>query len=390
MERLGRVFDRLYIWLVLIVCLLFWVQVSRAQGINTIQLQTANPQPVTSISPVVSGTAGTTTIYYTIVANYPIGQIASQEIPFNSAPNTLSVSNFVQVFFNTVGNPLGANVTYDLLAASTPGQPHTCASCLVSSGNASSPINDQGARSAYTYNQAPAASALIRLNNIAFQTARLEASVNGSPFGAFPPSVYTVSSSSNTGSAQIPAAQLINGIFNHTPTSAATDTTDSAANIIAAFPGGCQVGGTFAFVITNTGALNPVANLIPITLVGGAGVTITGNAVITRVGQFFGTVTNCTTPAVTISALDPATKHLVAWLTPFAVPAGQCAEQQFNVPGVLFGDAVFVSRSQYQPGLDIGASRVPANGILAINFCNQSPFSIALPASELYNIVAIN
>ena len=73
--------------------------------------------------------------------------------------------------------------------------------------------------------------------------------------------------------ATLTAAQMIdNGIFTITPTIARTLTTDTAANIVAAMPG-YQVGTWFDIVIVCLAAFN-------VTLGGGVGVTIVGNAVV--------------------------------------------------------------------------------------------------------------
>ena len=74
-------------------------------------------------------------------------------------------------------------------------------------------------------------------------------------------------------SATLTAAQMIDSsIFTITPTIARTLTTDTAANIVAAMPG-YQVGTWFDIVIVCLAAFN-------VTLGGGVGVTIVGNAVV--------------------------------------------------------------------------------------------------------------
>ena len=68
------------------------------------------------------------------------------------------------------------------------------------------------------------------------------------------------------------AGQLVdNGVFTITPTAARTFTTDTAANIVAAMLG-AKVGTNFVFTIVDLASFD-------ITLAGGTGVTITGNAV---------------------------------------------------------------------------------------------------------------
>ena len=73
--------------------------------------------------------------------------------------------------------------------------------------------------------------------------------------------------------ATLTAAQMIDsGIFTITPTTARTLTTDTAANLVAAMTG-YQIGTWFDIVIVCLAAFN-------VTLAGGTGVTIMGNAVV--------------------------------------------------------------------------------------------------------------
>ncbi len=90
-------------------------------------------------------------------------------------------------------------------------------------------------------------------------------------------SVLNVDTLVNTaGPATITAAQLINAYYTRDCNGAdRTDTTDTAALIIAAFGGTApQTGQRFSFIVKNTGSAN---NL---TVAGGSGVTVTGQAVI--------------------------------------------------------------------------------------------------------------
>lgn len=81
-----------------------------------------------------------------------------------------------------------------------------------------------------------------------------------------------------TQNATLTAAQLIDGIVEHTViTGAGTDTTDTGANLDAAIPN-AAVGTTFKCLLVNTSA-----SAYAITLAGGTGVTLKGSA--TTVGQ---------------------------------------------------------------------------------------------------------
>lgn len=85
-----------------------------------------------------------------------------------------------------------------------------------------------------------------------------------------------IASLNTVGAATIPAAKINASILKRggTQTAAFTDTTDTADNIIAGFPGGTGIGYSFVYVVTN-------ATGFPETLAGGTGVTVSG---ITKIG----------------------------------------------------------------------------------------------------------
>jgi hypothetical protein len=96
------------------------------------------------------GNPGPQAYFYWLVANYSVGQ-APVAGPFVmvSAPNTLSVSNFVTV---VPVYPAGAT-SLDLLRTTTPFRPSGACNCAVSTGNTSGGINDQSnSLNAYTVN----------------------------------------------------------------------------------------------------------------------------------------------------------------------------------------------------------------------------------------------
>jgi hypothetical protein len=86
------------------------------------------------------------------------------------------------------------------------------------------------------------------------------------------------------------------------PTSTATYTTDTAANIISAIGGDCAVGTSFRVVV-----LNAAATAITITFAGGTGVTVSGVATVVQNAskEFIGYVTNVTagSQAITLYGL---------------------------------------------------------------------------------------
>ena len=174
--------------------LLFLAQLLGQQQ-DVITFNAANPAPVSVISTSVSGTAGSVTYYYWVVARYPIGLV--QPLTYgvvNNAPSTLNGSNFDQISFNLVP---GAT-SYDLLRTNTPSFPGSC-TCAVSTGNTSSPINDQSnTLSSYSFTSVVGSTAILRLNNRDFSSPRLEWSIGGGTFGPLPAS---------SGGTSIPGAQ---------------------------------------------------------------------------------------------------------------------------------------------------------------------------------------
>jgi hypothetical protein len=73
------------------------------------------------------------------------------------------------------------------------------------------------------------------------------------------------------GNQTLTAAMLLGGFIEHPITAAATDTTDTGANLDAAIPG-VAVGDSFECVLTNTSG-----SAVSITLAAGTGVTLKGS-----------------------------------------------------------------------------------------------------------------
>lgn len=103
-----------------------------------------------------------------------------------------------------------------------------------------------------------------------------------------------------TATATLSAAASFNSIIRGVPAAAATYTTATAAEILAAIGGDVRVGSTFEINLINASA---GANTI--TFAGGTGVTVSGVATTVQNGykRFIGRVTNVDTPAITIYAL---------------------------------------------------------------------------------------
>lgn len=105
-----------------------------------------------------------------------------------------------------------------------------------------------------------------------------------------------------TDTATLSTANSFNVIIRGIPTAAATYTTATAEDIVAAIGGDCAVGTTFMVVVLNASAGN-----YTITLAGGTDVTVSGVATIAQNASkvFLGRVTNVTagSEAITLYGL---------------------------------------------------------------------------------------
>jgi hypothetical protein len=121
------------------------------------------PQKVQTASVFVSGNPGPATYYYWIVTNGLAGA-SSPAGPFQigNAPNTLSVSNFNQISWNSA---LGA-VSFDVLRTSTPAPPFGACNCAVATAVAGSSTSDQSnTLNAYTVNTFDPSTVLWAITN---------------------------------------------------------------------------------------------------------------------------------------------------------------------------------------------------------------------------------
>lgn len=119
---------------------------------------------------------------------------------------------------------------------------------------------------------------------------------------ASPIGYKTVASVTVTGNATLTAANMMTGnILRSGPTSAYTDTTDTAANIVASIPNPV-IGSGYELNIANTVAF-------ACTLAAGGGVTLAGTTAIAASAsrKYVVTVTNVVTPAVTITGISSGT-----------------------------------------------------------------------------------
>lgn len=121
--------------------------------------------------------------------------------------------------------------------------------------------------------------------------------------GSIPATTIVFNTDATAGPITIPAAKIVDAIFSRNGgTVDRTDTTDTAANIIAAIPG-AVINSSFMFYLQN-------ASTTPgqkITLAAGAGVTLFGVEQVYAGGRvtIIGRVTNVVTPAVSFHAETP-------------------------------------------------------------------------------------
>lgn len=109
----------------------------------------------------------------------------------------------------------------------------------------------------------------------------------------------SASANSTVGASTLTAAQMLTGnILRSGSTAAYTDTTDTAANIVASIPN-AVVGIGYELTIANTVAFTE-------TIAAGAGVTLAGTTLISASSsrKFVVTITDVTTPAVTITGVS--------------------------------------------------------------------------------------
>lgn len=127
-------------------------------------------------------------------------------------------------------------------------------------------------------------------------------------FDGMNPDLATLSSAGTADT--LSAFQINAGIFVRSgATAAVTVTTDTATNIITALGPNTDLGMTFMLIYVN---LNTSSGAV--TVVAGSGVTTTGTLTIPIAGLrvFIGTVTNVTTPAVTLSSAFSISANVAA------------------------------------------------------------------------------
>lgn len=75
-------------------------------------------------------------------------------------------------------------------------------------------------------------------------------------------------------------------------------------------------------------------------------------------------------------------------MVPASVPSGTCAEQNFNVRGLLVGDFVSVSPPLINPNVAPACARVSATDTLTVAFCNVSAGPL-VPQAGFYELLVM-
>lgn len=252
---------------------------------------------------------GQATLYYAVVANFPGGSLTSNILTVQMAPNTLSSTNLIALQWT----PIPGATSYDVLKLTSATLPTGSTSVALHTGLTTNTSTDTGSGlSSYTIAAPPAASTVsVDYNVLAYATPQLEingigaspgVAVNTIPGNASELTPYTTNATA-TG-VTIPAAQIVNGLFTHSPTGAVNDTTDTATAILTHLQSVYAItaeGTAFEFSVFNSSA-----SAVAITVVGGTGVTIVGTATVAQnaVRNFKGVVTAIGTPAVSLYSLS--------------------------------------------------------------------------------------
>lgn len=161
---------RLLTTLVLLLALACSALAQQGSPVQTLPFTASPPLGVATANCSISGTAGQTTYYYWVVAQYAVGSIAptAPSCIVTNAPNSLSGSNFVVINWNAASS--ASSLTYAVLRSTTATFPGT-ATDAVTASTTSLTQNDQSASlSAYTFTNAPPVSLSLQINNRDYST----------------------------------------------------------------------------------------------------------------------------------------------------------------------------------------------------------------------------
>jgi len=148
-----------------------------AQSPVTVSLSTPAP-PAATVSAVVAGNPGNAQYNYYVITNYPSGSVVSNAALVQFAPVTLTVTNYIQVGWNS----LPGVTNYDVVRLTAPATfSGSCTLCKVASGLAANSVQDTG--SALTSYTSPSPSATangqIYINTRDYPSPQIRQNLNG-------------------------------------------------------------------------------------------------------------------------------------------------------------------------------------------------------------------
>lgn len=151
-----------------LITLLITLGISFGQSTTSLTLTAPSPPAETGISLTRVGNAGNATYYYWVVVKYAGGNSAvSPSAIITTAPNTLGVSNYVRINWDSMPNATG----YDVLRTTTANVPNGNCNCAVTTNTSANTVDDTGgALGAYTVSSQGGASTNCRIDNITVAT----------------------------------------------------------------------------------------------------------------------------------------------------------------------------------------------------------------------------
>jgi hypothetical protein len=294
---------------------------------------------------------------------------------------------------NTTGGSENTGLGYGVWANGSTGPPSVSRSVAV--GYKAGYLNTTGLTN--TMVLGPLAGGLRASNTAKIGNALTDVTVSGRLMSG-----RSVTSISTASGVTLTAAQIVEGLITRTGAGPYTDTTPTAALIVAAIPG-AEVGSSFEFIVTNgmRGAL---------TISGGTGVTISSAEAVIPAGysrEFIARVTNATTSseAVTITGkqaiggfrkLGEGTATLTGTLTPTVLasvtipgrPGGRTGiirittlwgltnNANGKAPSITYGGTAFWAPAASSQA-NIGALRPPPADIAFTGASSQVGFALA-------------
>lgn len=156
---------RFFTTLFLLLALACSALAQQGSPVQTLPFSTPPPVAVSTANCSISGTAGNTTYYYWVVAQYTVGSVAPSgpSCVVTNASNTLSGSNYVVVNWNAPGP--GTSLTYAVLRSTSSTFPGTATDAVTASTSSLTQNDQSNSLSGYTFTNAPPATMSMMLNN---------------------------------------------------------------------------------------------------------------------------------------------------------------------------------------------------------------------------------